>query len=37
MVTAPQTFHTKSDAGRFLATVEADLARGTHLDPAPDK
>lgn len=33
MVTAPQTFHTKSDAGRFLATVEADLARGTYLDP----
>ena len=33
MVTAPQTFHTKGDAGRFLATVEADLARGTYLDP----
>ena len=33
MVTAPQTFHTKSDASRFLATVEADLARGTYLDP----
>ena len=26
MVTAPQTFATKGDAGRFLATVEADLA-----------
>lgn len=33
MVTAPQTFHTKGEAGRFLATVEADLARGTYLDP----
>ena len=33
MVTAPQTFSTKGDAGRFLAAVEADLARGTYLDP----
>jgi len=33
MVTAPHTFATKGDAGRFLATVEADLARGTYLDP----
>jgi integrase len=33
MVTAPQTFATKGDAGRFLAAVEADLARGTYLDP----
>ncbi|CAN5229858.1 site-specific integrase [soil metagenome] len=33
MVTAPHTLATKGDAGRFLATVEADLARGTYLDP----
>ena len=33
VVTAPQTFASKADAGRFLATVEADLARGTYLDP----
>ncbi|MDQ6728238.1 MAG: tyrosine-type recombinase/integrase [Actinomycetota bacterium] len=33
MVTAPHTFHTKGDAGRYLATVEADLARGTYVDP----
>lgn len=33
MVTVPQTFATKTEAGRFLATVETDLARGTYLDP----
>lgn len=32
-ITAPQTFPTKSEAGRYLAMVEADLARGTYLDP----
>ena len=29
---APQTFRTKTDAGRYLAQVEADLSRGTWLD-----
>jgi integrase len=29
---APQTFRTKTDAGRWLAQVEADLSRGTWLD-----
>lgn len=33
MVAAPQTFATKADAGRFLSTVEADVARGTYVDP----
>lgn len=37
MVTAPQTFRTKGDAGRYLATVEAGLARGTYVDPEPDR
>lgn len=32
-VTAPQTFPTKGDAGRFLAGMEADMARGAYLDP----
>ncbi len=31
--TAPRTFATKGDAGRYLATVEADLARGQYIDP----
>lgn len=30
---APRTFATKGDASRYLATVEADLARGQYLDP----
>jgi integrase len=30
---APQTFATKGDASRYLATVEADLARGQYIDP----
>jgi integrase len=30
--TAPQTFRTKTDANRWLSTVEADLSRGTWLD-----
>jgi integrase len=29
---APQTFRTKTDADRWLSTVEADLSRGTWLD-----
>ena len=33
LVSAPGTFATKGDAYRFLATVEADLARGQYLDP----
>jgi len=30
--TAPQTFRTKTDADRWLSTVDADLSRGTWLD-----
>src|ERR1039457_533612 len=30
---APQTFSTKGDASRYLATIEADLARGQYIDP----
>jgi integrase len=33
LVTAPRTFATKGDAGRWLASVEADRARGIWLDP----
>jgi integrase len=33
LVSAPGTFVTKGDAYRFLATAEADLARGQYLDP----
>jgi integrase len=32
-VTAPMTFATKADAGRYLAKVEADLLRGEWADP----
>ena len=32
-ITAPHTFPTKGDAQRWLATVEADIARGTWHDP----
>jgi integrase len=32
-VTAPMTFATKVDAGRYLAKVEADLLRGEWADP----
>ena len=28
-ITAPDTFRTKADANRWLATIEADMARGT--------
>ena len=30
---APRTFPTKGDASRYLATIEADLARGQYIDP----
>ncbi len=30
---SPSTFTTKGDASRWLATVEADLARGQYIDP----
>lgn len=33
MVTAPHTFATKADASRYLAVVEADMARGIFVDP----
>jgi integrase len=33
LISAPQTFATKTDADRFLATVETDIARGTWFDP----
>jgi integrase len=32
-VTAPTTFATKADAGRYLSKVEADLLRGEWADP----
>src|SRR5215218_3722320 len=32
-VTAPTTFETKADAGRYLSKVEADLLRGEWADP----
>jgi len=31
---APQTFATKADAARYLATVEADMLRGEWTDPS---
>lgn len=31
--TAPETFATKTDAGRWLDSVEVDMDRGTWLDP----
>jgi integrase len=33
MVPAPTTYQSKADAGLFLAGVEADMARGTFIDP----
>ncbi len=30
--TAPQTFRAKADASSWLATIQADLSRGDHLD-----
>jgi hypothetical protein len=32
-VTAPTTFETKADAGRYLSKVEADMLRGEWADP----
>jgi integrase len=32
-VTAPTTFETKADAGRFLSKIETDLLRGEWADP----
>jgi hypothetical protein len=32
-VTAPMTFGTKADAGRYLSRVEVDLLRGEWADP----
>src|SRR4051812_40460934 len=32
--TAPRTFKTKSEAGIWLATIQADMTRGVWLDPA---
>jgi integrase len=37
LVGAPRTFKTKADAARWLATVEADKARGVWLDPVAGK
>ena len=31
---APQTFGTKTEAGRWLSMLEADMLRGTWVDPA---
>src|ERR1019366_5878696 len=33
IIAAPSTFPTKTDATRFLAVVEADMARGLYIDP----
>jgi integrase len=32
--TAPQTFATKTDAARYLATIQADMLRGAWTDPS---
>ena len=34
MIAAPHTFPTKGDAGRYLASIETDLVRGTFADPS---
>jgi hypothetical protein len=34
MRTAPNTFITKADAGRWLSVLEADSLRGVWVDPA---
>jgi integrase len=36
-ITAPNTFLTKGDAGRWLAGIEADRARGVWVDPDAGK
>jgi integrase len=33
LVTAPTTYATKKEAATFLSTVEAEMARGTFIDP----
>jgi integrase len=33
MRSAPQTFETKGDASRYLATIEVDLLQGRYIDP----
>jgi integrase len=33
LVTAPTTYATKKEAAAFLSTVEAEMARGTFIDP----
>ena len=35
LVTAPKTFTTKTDAGRYLDSVELDQLRGVWFDPMP--
>jgi hypothetical protein len=37
MFSAPSTFPAKTDATRFLAVVEADIARGLYIIPARDE
>ncbi|MGI8806361.1 MAG: tyrosine-type recombinase/integrase [Acidimicrobiales bacterium] len=37
LLTAPNTFDTKRDAGRFLDAVRTDLERGTWIDPRAAK
>jgi hypothetical protein len=34
-VTAPTTFETKADAGRYLSKIEADMLRGEWADEVP--
>lgn len=34
LVTAPETFATKGDAGRWLTMTESNMLRGSWLDPA---
>jgi integrase len=33
LISGPQTFPTKANASLWLSTVEADVARGTYIDP----
>ena len=34
MIAAPNTFASKGDAGRYLASIETDLARGAFAQPS---
>jgi hypothetical protein len=36
-VNAPSTFYTKTDANLFLSSVQADMARGSYIDPRAGK